>query len=285
MADRRMIHRKVVESDSFYSLSEGAQAIYMHLTINADEDGFINGAGSIVSRFKNGQAKLKELVERRFLLRFGDIYVIKHWRIGNSLKNDRTKPPTYPGVAAAIWVKQNRAYTDHPVDGCKTLLELKTGIRMESNRNPNGIQMESQKKRTEKKGTEENRTEPKRTAAQDFEQLWMEYPEERRGSIQMAEDVFRMEITSEEDADQAMENLKLWKQSEQWTKDNGQYVPYLDNWLNRGIWRTKPAKMAIPYGASRELDAAEIEAIQRMLNDDNLDQWARENPLADLDES
>lgn len=267
MADRRMIHRKVVESDSFYSLSEGAQAIYSHLTINADEDGFINGAGSIVSRFKNGQAKLKELVERRFLLRFGDVYVIKHWRIGNSLKNDRTKPPTYPGIAAAIWVKQNRAYTDHTVDGCRTLLELKTGIQMESQ---GGIPIEQNRTEQNKNRREpnKNQTEPKRSAATDFEKIWMEYPEARRGVIQMAKDAFRMEITSEEDADQAMENLKLWKQSEQWTKDNGQYMPYLDSWLKRGIWRTKPAKMAIPYGASGELGEAELEAIRRVLAED-----------------
>ena len=270
MADRRMLHRKVVESDSFYSLSEGAQAIYAHLTINADEDGFINGANSIVSRFRGGQTKLKELVSRRFVLQFGDVYVIKHWRIGNSLKNDRTKPPTYLSIASQLFVKPNRSYTDHPVEGCKTLLELKSGIQMESNRNPNGIQMESQKKRTEqnKNRTElnKNRTEPKGSPEADFEKLWMEYPEARRGGIQMAQDSFSAEITSEEDADQALENLRLWKQSEQWTKDGGQYVPYLDNWLNRGIWRTKPAKMV--GTTPRALDEDEIAAIHRMFADD-----------------
>ena len=81
-------------------------------------------------------------------------------------------------------------------------------------------------------------------------------------------DAFRAAISSEADADQAMENLKLWKQSEQWTKDNGQYVPYLDNWLSRGIWRKKPSKMAIPKGASGELGEAELEAIRRVLAED-----------------
>lgn len=266
MADRRMLHKKVVESDSFYKLSEGAQSIYMHLTINADEDGFVNNAQSIAVRFKSGQAKLAELVEKRFILKFGDVYVIKHWRIGNSLKNDRTKPPTYPGIAAAIWVKPNRAYTDHPADGCRTLLEVKTGIQMESKRNPDGIQMESQQKRTELNRTEPNRTEPKRSPEADFEKLWMGYPEERRGTMQAAYDVFSAEITSEEDADMAAANLSLWKKSEQWNKDNGQYVPYLSNWIERGTWRTKPAKMIT--SAPRQLDEEEIRAIHRMLEED-----------------
>ena len=268
MADRRMLHKKVVESDPFYGLSEGAQSIYMHLTINADEDGFVNNARSIADRFKAGQKKLLELVSKRFVLKYGDIYVIKHWRIGNSLKNDRTKPPTYPSIAASIWVKPNRAYTDHPVEGCKTLLELKTGIQMESKRNPNGIQMESQQKGTEQNQIEPNlnelnRTEPKRNPEADFEQLWMEYPEERRGSMQAAYEAFRIDITSEEDADTALANLLLWKQSEQWNKDGGQYVPYLNNWLERGIWRSKPTRLV--KNGPRELDEDDIRAIQRLM--------------------
>ena len=153
MADRRMFHKKVVESDPFYQLSDGAQAIYMHLCMNADDDGFVNNAKGITSQFKGGPSKLAQLVEKRFVLKFGDVYVIKHWRIGNSLKNDRMKLPTYPGVAAKIWIKPNRSYTDHSQEGCPTLLDVKTGIQMESKWNP---------RRTELNRTELNRTEPRR---------------------------------------------------------------------------------------------------------------------------
>ena len=273
MADRRMLHKKVVESDPFYNLSEGAQSIYMHLTMNADDDGFVNNAQSIAVRFKSGAVKLKELVDKRFLLQFGDVYVLKHWRIGNSLKSDRTKPPTYPGIASAIWIKPNRAYTDHPEPGYRTLLETKTGIQLESKRNPTGIQMESQQKRTEEKGTERkgnelNSTEQKRTPEADFQEIWMNYPEDRRGTMQLAYEAFRTEITSEEEADTALENLRLWKQSQQWNKEDGTYIPYLDNWITRGTWRIKPSKMATAYGASGELGEAELEAIRRVLAED-----------------
>lgn len=81
-------------------------------------------------------------------------------------------------------------------------------------------------------------------------------------------DEFRMEILAPEDADEAMERLKDWKQSEQWSKDGGQYIPYMDNWLGKGIWRQKPKKMAVPKGASGELGEAELEAIRRILAQD-----------------
>lgn len=105
-------------------------------------------------------------------------------------------------------------------------------------------------------------------ARADFQRLWEAYPQERRGQMAKAWDEFRMEILAPEDADEAMERLKDWKQSEQWSKDGGQYIPYLDNWLGKGIWRQKPKKMAVPKGASGELGEAELEAIRRILAQD-----------------
>lgn len=272
MADRRMIHRKVVESDSFYGLPPTAQALYLHLTIAGDEDGFVNCASSIASRFKTGKTDLQTLVKKRFLLKFDEVYVIKHWRIGNSLKNDRKKPPAYPGLAAKIWVKSNRAYTDHPVEGCVTLLETKTGIRPESQMesktesewNPDGIQngfpirTEPNKNRI--------RTEPNRTPGGDFQKLLMEYPEARRGSEAQAEELFRVEITSEEAFGQAMENLTDWKRSEQWTKEGGRFIPYLANWLERGVWKTRPPDAG--YKERRDLSEEELEAIRQTMAED-----------------
>lgn len=101
----------------------------------------------------------------------------------------------------------------------------------------------------------------------DFYQLWVQYPEERRGSRQIAAEAFRQEITSSESAATALENLAQWKRSEQWTKEGGRYVPYLDNWLIRGTWKEKPKKLA--GGQARELDEDEILAIQRMLSEDS----------------
>ena len=275
MADRRMIHRKVVESDDFYNLPASAQALYLHLTIAGDEDGFVNCAGSIAVRFKTGRADLKTLVDKRFLLKFGEVYVIKHWRIGNSLKNDRKKAPAYPEIAARIWVCPNRAYTDHPVEGCVTLLETKTGVvldskpdsKMDSKRIPDGFPTEPNKNRTEL-----NRTEPTEAADStgeqeaDFRRLWDTYPENRRGSQAQVWEAFRMEICSPEDADKAMTNLALWKRSEQWNKENGRFIPYLDNWLSKGIWATEPpdAHLYKP----RELDEDELAAIRRMMEED-----------------
>ena len=176
--------------------------------------------------------------------------MVKHWRIANSLKNDRVKPLSYPDVAKCIWVKANRSYTDHPVEGCKTLYEVKTGIRLESSWNPSGFPIEENRK-------ERNRKEPKQVDSTDwFQKLWEEYPENRRGRKAEAKDAYSQCIPDDKSGAQAFENLTLWKQSEQWAKDAGQYVPYLSNWIVRGTWAVRPAKLAVPTGASGQLGEA-----------------------------
>ena len=267
MATRRCISGKIVESDPFYDLPETAQAIYFHLNMLADDDGFINAAGSVAGRFKGGPAAIRKLVEKRFLLQYGGIYVIKHWRMSNSLKNDRLKPLAYPGIAAKIWVKSNKSYTDHPVLGCVTLYETKTGnAPMESEWNPDGIQveskMDSQPNRREENRREENPIEPGNT---EFERLWEAYPEGRRGRKEEAFEAFVMarELAAKDGVIQ--ERLEIWKQSEQWNKAGGQYIPAMKNWLLWATWQETPTKMAIPQGASGVLGPAELEAIQRVL--------------------
>lgn len=270
MANRRCFSSKITESDEFFRLPTDAQALYLHLNMISDDDGFVNSAESATARIKNGKKSLSILVEKRFVLKFGSVYVIKHWRISNSLKNDRVKPLLYSEIAKKIWVKQNKAYTDHPEDGCITLYEIRTGLKPVWN--PNGIQMESERNPngilTEPNITKPNLTKPNLTAdggsVEQFEMVWREYPDSRKGNKESAYQAYIQ--VCQDSALSMLDSLRQWKQSEQWDKDDGKYIPYLVNWILRGIWMEKPDKMAIPKGASGELGDAELEAIRRVLS-------------------
>ena len=270
MAKRRCLSSNIVESDEFFRLPTDAQALYLHLNMISDDDGFVNSAESATARIKNGKKSLSILVEKRFVLKFGSVYVIKHWRISNSLKNDRVKPLLYSEIAKKIWVKQNKAYTDHPEDGCITLYETRTGLKPEWN--PDGIQMESERNPngilTKPNLTKPNLTKPNLTAdggsGEQFELVWREYPDSRKGNKESAYQAYIQ--VCPDSALSMLDSLRQWKQSEQWDKDDGKYIPYLVNWLLRGIWMEKPDKMAIPKGASGELGDAELEAIRRVLS-------------------
>ena len=155
MAQRRMFHTDVVESDKFLDLSAGAQLLYFHLGMQADDDGFVNCPRQICRRLRRPPRDLKELIDGDFLYDFDGIVVIKHFRVANSLKSDRRKPITYPEIAKQLTIQQNRCYSKEFSDCDKTLYTL----RMEQN----GFQMESQLNRTEPNPTEQNSTQPNKT--------------------------------------------------------------------------------------------------------------------------
>lgn len=271
MADRRCFHKRVVESDTFYSLPESVQALYFHLNMSADEDGFINSANSVAGRIKGGKSALALLVNRGLILRFGEIYVVKDWRVSNTLKNDRTKAPAYPNIAAQIWVMANRSYTINPEPDCKTLLETKTGIQIGIH---NGIQveskMESQPKRTEQNRTELNRTEQNRMESgwfgvvgeERFERFWAAYPKHTCKAEAIA--VWQsLPVGQDGFVDKVIAALGAWKASEPWRKEGGRYIPKAANWLSDDRNWTSPPK------TGRQLDSEEIAAINKLMKEEN----------------
>lgn len=263
MAVRRCFSGKITESDAFYELPGNAQALYLHLNMLADDDGFVNNAAGVAYRLFRGGDALRKLVEGRFLLKFGSVYVIKHWRISNSLKNDRMKPLNYQAIAGRIWVKPNRAYTDHPVEGGVNLLQLR-GDGEDGFQNGFQFGTDWNANRTEPNRTEEKGTQPKEMD-RGWEAICRAYPPEKLGDRESAYRVFCKVIGSGEELGVLEENLKQWKLSEQWEKAGGRYIPMLENFLRRGIWRGKPDRLAVPKGASGALGEAELEAIRKAL--------------------
>ena len=166
MAERRMFHASVVESDTFLDLPAGAQALYFHLGMHADDDGFVNGPKQIARKLRRPAKELQLLVDAGFLLNFDGIVVIKHWRVANNWKTDRLALPRYPDIAKKIYMEPSKAYTISRIKGTPNLLRLKKDLISEL-----GIQTESQKRRekkkTEKKNIEEYRKEDQPLSPED----------------------------------------------------------------------------------------------------------------------
>jgi len=123
MAERRMFTKKVTDDDNFMSLSSSAQALYLHLSMSADDDGFSNQVS--VSMFKAHASiqDLQALLEKRYIYQFeSGVIVIKHWRMANALRKDRYTQTAFQEELAHLGVKDNGAYTWLP-DGCQMVAE------------------------------------------------------------------------------------------------------------------------------------------------------------------
>lgn len=115
MAEKRMFAKTIIDSDAFLDMPTSAQALYFHLCMRADDEGFINSANKIRRMIGASQDDLDALVNNGFIIRFDSgIVVIKHWKIHNAIKADRIKPTTYAEEASRLTIKSNKAYSLDP---------------------------------------------------------------------------------------------------------------------------------------------------------------------------
>lgn len=119
MSDRRMLTKKVTDDDNFMSLSSSAQALYLHLSMSADDDGFSNQVTLSMFKAHASVQDLEALLEKRYIYQFENgVIVIKHWRMANALRKDRYTPTRFQEEYAQLQIKDNGSYTRLP-NGCQ----------------------------------------------------------------------------------------------------------------------------------------------------------------------
>ena len=112
MAERRMFAKTIIDSDAFLDMPLSTQALYFHLSMRADDDGFINNPKKIQRMVGASEDDLKLLIAKRFIIPFeSGIVVIKHWKIHNYIRSDRYKETVYQEEKAMLTEKDNKGYT------------------------------------------------------------------------------------------------------------------------------------------------------------------------------
>jgi len=112
MAERRMFAKTIIDSDAFLDMPLSAQALYFHLSMRADDEGFINNPKKIQRMIGASDDDMKILLAKNFILEFeSGVIVIKHWKIHNYIRGDRLNKTAYQEERALLTVKGNGAYT------------------------------------------------------------------------------------------------------------------------------------------------------------------------------
>ena len=111
MAERRMFAKKITESDAFLDMPSSTQMLYFHLSMNADDDGFVNNQKQIQRMCGASNDDFKLLVAKSFVILFeSGIIVIKHWKMHNYIQSDRYRPTDYVDEKSMLGIKKNKAY-------------------------------------------------------------------------------------------------------------------------------------------------------------------------------
>lgn len=117
-----MFSLQIVDTDAFMNMPLSTQALYFHLGMRADDDGFVSNARRVQKLVGASDDDLNLLLLRRFVLAFeSGVMVIKHWKISNYIQKDRYRPTLYKEEKATLYLKSDGAYTDHYVEGAKPL--------------------------------------------------------------------------------------------------------------------------------------------------------------------
>ena len=140
MAERRMMTRKVTDDDHFMALSSSAQALYLHLMMGADDDGFNNQVTVAMFRGHASVQDLQALLEARYVYQFDDgVIVIRHWRMANALRKDRYTATAFRDDLAQLRIDERGVY--HLAENGTVAERLPSGCHVVAERLPDGCRV------------------------------------------------------------------------------------------------------------------------------------------------
>lgn len=236
-----MFSKTIIDSDAFLDLPLSAQALYFHLSMRADDDGFVNNPKKIQRMINATDGDAQLLLQKGFLIAFNSgVIVIKHWKIHNYIQSDRYRPTVYRAEMAQLSTKENRAYmlTNSPVSTLDTpciqdVSKLDAQDRDRIGKSPHSPPKGGRRRISEHKAAPDWKPE-------DFEKLWRWYPTGEtprpapRGNRQRA--IRAWDKLHPDDAliTTIAESLARQAATEQWQRGVG--IPHLSTYLNGYGW-------------------------------------------------
>lgn len=125
-----MFSKKITDSDKFLDLPLSTQALYFHLNMHADDDGFVDSTKTIKRMIGASDGDLRILMEQAFILPFeSGVIVIKDWRVHNYIPKDRYQKTIYTTEFNRLVLEENKSYTE-----CiQNVYNMDTQIRLDKN--------------------------------------------------------------------------------------------------------------------------------------------------------
>ena len=111
MAEKRMFSKKIIDTDWFMDMPASTQNLYFHLSMRADDDGFVANPKRIIKLVGASEDDYKLLIAKKFIIVFDSgICVIKDWRINNYLRADRYTETIYQEEKSQLSLGENEEY-------------------------------------------------------------------------------------------------------------------------------------------------------------------------------
>lgn len=160
-------------------------------------------------------AKIKDVIHGFELFEFDTVFfwsesLMRRMNIKNMVSEERRK------AAKSRWDKAK-------------------AIQLHSKSSANDMQVQCNKGKKESKKTNKEKGNthkpPNGEYSAEFEKFWAAYP--NKTGKKKCNDIWKRE---KPDLQKCLTTLEWQKKSDQWTRDNGKYIPHPQTWLNQGRW-------------------------------------------------
>ena len=106
-----MFSKTIMGSDTFTDMPASTQILYVHLSLQADDDGFLGNPKKIQKMIGCSSDDLSKLVDENFIISFpSGVIAITHWKINNQIKKDRYRETIYLKEKALLHETETKAY-------------------------------------------------------------------------------------------------------------------------------------------------------------------------------
>lgn len=229
MAQKRMFSNLVIGSDAFLEMPDSSQNLYFHLSMQADDDGFVDNWKSIMRMTGKKEDDLKILITKSFVIPFeSGLLVIRHWKLNNYIQKDRYKETIHKEEKEQLTTDKNNVYN----------LDTKCILSIDKNRldkisiDKSNIYGENIAEKTSK--SKKDNTEIMEQWETQFSEFYSLYP--RKVKKQDVKKWFKKNKPSNELFSSMLNSLEQFRASKDWQKDGGQFIPYPTTWLNQKRW-------------------------------------------------
>ena len=107
-----MFAKTIIDSDAFLDMPASTQMLYFHLSMRADDEGFINNPKKIQRMVCSTDDDFKLLLAKKFIISFDSgVVVIKHWKIHNIIRMDRFSKTLYQEEKKSLSIDNSKSYT------------------------------------------------------------------------------------------------------------------------------------------------------------------------------
>jgi len=128
MAQRRMFSLSIVDTDRFLEMPSSAQALYFHLGMRADDEGFVSSPKKVTTLAGCATDDFKLLIAKGYVIPFeSGVCIITDWKQNNYIQKDRFKSSVYISEKSLLSTDENGSYVACIQDGYISDTQVRLG--------------------------------------------------------------------------------------------------------------------------------------------------------------